>query len=165
MIITFLFNLRLAVAIKAAVSLYKGLFLSLLREQVEESLCGLSSRMFQARLIWAGCFYSFYFFFLRGGKKEEKKLSMEVRSWTCFFLQLRYKIRGKKKNKEKKRNYISWDNAAFGITFNLLVFINLYLKEWIRISRLRNEYVSISQKIKHKAWQGAELVQLVNCNE
>lgn len=72
----------------------------------------------------------------------------------------------KKNRKEKKKgNYISWDNAAFGITFNLLVFINLYLKEWIRISRLRNEYVSISQKIKRKAWQGAELVQLVNCNE
>lgn len=72
----------------------------------------------------------------------------------------------KKNRKEKKKgNYISWDNAAFGITFNLLVFNYLYLKEWIRISRLRNEYVSISQKIKRKAWQGAELVQLVNCNE
>lgn len=74
--------LRLAVAIKAAVSLYKGLFLSLLREQVEESLCGWSSRMFQARLIWAGVsfFFLFCFVFKGGGGKEEKKLSMEVRS-------------------------------------------------------------------------------------
>lgn len=71
----------------------------------------------------------------------------------------------RKKKRKNKGNYISWDNAAFGITFNLFAFINLYLKEWIRISRLRNENVSISQKIKRKAWQGAELVQLVNCNE
>lgn len=79
--------------------------------------------------------------------------------------QIQNKNKRKKKKTTKKRNYISWDNAAFGITFNLFVFINLYLKEWIRISRLRNEYVSISQKIKRKAWQGAELVQRVNCNE
>jgi len=63
--------LRLAVAIKAAVSLYKGLFLSLLKEQVEESHCGWSSRMlFQARFIWAGFFYSL---FLRGGEKRKKR--------------------------------------------------------------------------------------------